>query len=178
MKNTKSLALAAMFLCLGLLLPFLTGQIPEIGKMLLPMHLPVMLCGLICGWQYGALVGAIVPLMRSLLFGMPMLYPNAVAMAVELMTYGLVIGLLYGFLRPRISNRVVAVYLSLLPAMLAGRILWGLGQVILLGLGGSAFAFSAFLTGAFLTAIPGIILQLLLIPGIMTVLWKTEKGSR
>ncbi len=175
MKNTKHLALAAMFLCMGLLLPFLTGQIPEIGKMLLPMHLPVMLCGLICGWQYGALVGAILPLLRSLLFGMPVLYPNAVSMAVELGTYGLVIGLLYGLLRSRISNRTIAVYSALLPAMLAGRILWGIAQTILFGLGGTSFAFSAFIAGAFLTAIPGILLQLVLIPGIMTILWKTEK---
>ena len=70
-KTTKNMTLAAMFMALGLVLPFLTGQIPQIGNMLLPMHIPVFLCGLICGWQYGAAVGFIVPLMRSVLFGMP-----------------------------------------------------------------------------------------------------------
>lgn len=94
-KNLKNLTLAALFLALGLVLPFFTGQIPQIGSMLLPMHIPVFLCGLICGWQYGAAVGFIVPLMRSVLFGMPPLFPTATAMAFELLTYGLVVGLLY-----------------------------------------------------------------------------------
>ena len=69
--NVHNLVLAAMFLALALVLPFLTGQIPQIGGMLLPMHLPVFLCGLICGWQYGAVVGFVAPLMRMALFGMP-----------------------------------------------------------------------------------------------------------
>ena len=97
MKNesTKKLAYAALFLALCLVLPLLTGQIPQIGSMLLPMHIPVLLCGLVCGWQYGAAVGFVAPLLRSLLFTMPKLYPVAIAMAFELLTYGLVIGLVY-----------------------------------------------------------------------------------
>ena len=81
--NVHNLVLAAMFLALALVLPFLTGQIPQIGGMLLPMHLPVFLCGLICGWRYGAVVGFVAPLMRMALFGMPPLVA-AVAMAFEL----------------------------------------------------------------------------------------------
>ena len=69
--RVQNLALSAMFMAIGLVLPFLTGQIPQIGSMLLPMHLPVLLCGLICGWQYGGLVGFVLPLLRYLLFGMP-----------------------------------------------------------------------------------------------------------
>ena len=68
-QSVKNLTLSAMFLAIGLVLPFLTGQIPEIGSLLLPMHIPVFLCGLICGWQYGAVVGFILPLLRNLLFG-------------------------------------------------------------------------------------------------------------
>lgn len=86
--NIKNLALAAMFMALGLVLPFFTGQIPQIGKMLLPMHIPVLLCGLICGWKYGLAVGFVTPLLRSVIFGMPILYPMAIGMAFELMTYG------------------------------------------------------------------------------------------
>ena len=93
-QNTKNLVLAAMFLAIGLVLPFFTGQIPQIGSMLLPMHLPVLLCGLLCGWQYGAVVGLVLPMLRYVLFGMPPLL-TAVAMSFELLTYGLVIGLLY-----------------------------------------------------------------------------------
>lgn len=169
-KTTKNMTLSAMFLALGLVLPFLTGQIPQIGSMLLPMHIPVMLCGLICGWQYGAVVGFIVPLLRSVLFGAPVMFPAATAMAFELMTYGLVAGLMYGLSR---WQCIVALYRSLIVAMLAGRAVWGVVQVIQLGFSGSGFTWSAFMSGAFLNAIPGIIVQLILIPAIMAALNRT-----
>lgn len=95
-KTVKNLTLSAMFMAIGVVLPILTGQIQQIGNMLLPMHLPVFLCGLICGWQYGAAVGFVLPLFRSVTFGMPPLFPTATATAFELATYGLVAGLLYG----------------------------------------------------------------------------------
>ena len=72
--STRKLTLSALFLALGLVLPLITGQIPQIGKMLLPMHIPVLLCGMVCGWPYGLAVGAVMPLLRGLLFGMPVLY--------------------------------------------------------------------------------------------------------
>ena len=120
-KQVKNLTLAAMFLAIGFVLPFLTGQIQTIGNMLSPMHIPVLLCGLICGWKYGVAVGFILPLLRSMIFGMPPMYPNAIAMAFELMTYGLVIGLLYSRSR---WQCVVALYRCLIAAMLAGRVVW------------------------------------------------------
>lgn len=166
-KHVLNLTLAAMFLAIGMVLPFLTGQIRVIGKMLLPMHMPVFLCGLICGWQYGAAVGVVLPLLRSAVFGMPPLYPNAVAMAVELLTYGAVAGFLYARSR---WQCVIALYRCLIAAMLAGRAVWGITEVILLGLGGSAFTWQAFMAGAFLDAVPGIVLQLLFIPAVMVAL--------
>ena len=102
----KNLVLAAMFLALGLVLPFLTGQIQQIGNMLLPMHFPVILCGLICGWKYGLGVGFIVPLLRSAIFGMPVMYPNALAMAFELATYGFFAGFLFS---PYAESRNISV---------------------------------------------------------------------
>lgn len=159
----KHLSLAALFLALGLLLPFLTGQIPQIGNMLLPMHLPVLLCGLICGWKYGGAVGITLPILRFFLFGMPPIFPTGVAMAFELATYGIVIGLLYS----RLPQRVSSVYLSLGAAMVAGRVVWGLVRVLLSGAAGSAFTWELFMSGAFFSAAPGIILQLMLIPAIM-----------
>ena len=102
----------------------LTGQIPQIGSMLLPMHIPVLLCGLVCGWQYGAVVGFVAPLLRSVLFGMPPMYPVAIAMAFELLTYGLVIGLVY---RRLAKKGLAGVYAALLTAMAAGRLVWGRG---------------------------------------------------
>ncbi len=167
MRRTYKVVLAAFFLSLGLVLPFVTGQIPQIGKMLLPMHLPVFFCAFLCGWQYGAAVGLILPVFRSAVFGMPLMFPDAVAMSAELATYGLVAGLIYGRLKQR---KVWTVYAAMLPAMLLGRVIWGAARVLLLGVTQSSFTWQMFLAGGFVNAVPGIVLQLLLVPGMMTML--------
>ena len=95
MKATYKLVISAMLLAVGIILPFFTGQIPQIGNLLLPMHFVIFLCTFVCGWQYGALVGLILPLLRSFLFGAPVLYPKAIAMSLELCAYGLIAGLIY-----------------------------------------------------------------------------------
>lgn len=166
-RSIKNLTLAAMFLALGLVLPFLSGQIPQIGSKLLPMHIPVFLCGLICGWKYGGLVGFILPLLRSAIFGMPVFFPAATAMAFELMTYGALAGLLYSISR---WQCVRALYRCLISAMLAGRIVWGIVQYIQLGVSDGVFTWQIFFAGAFADALPGIILQLILIPCVMVAL--------
>lgn len=172
--TTKKMTLSAMFLAIGLVLPFFTGQIPQVGNMLLPMHIPVLLCGLICGWQYGAVLGLVLPLIRSFIFGMPPLYPIGIAMAFELLTYGLISGLLYGMSQWKC---VRALYRSLIAAMLAGRVVWGIAQVVLLGGSGIDFTWKLFMAGAFINAVPGIILQLILIPAIMAALNRTNLVS-
>ncbi len=158
--HIQKLVLAALCLALCMVLPFLTGQIPEIGSMLSPMHIPVLLCGFICGPVWAALIGAVAPLLRFALFGMPPLFPAGAAMCFELAVYGLVSGLLYGLL----PKRKASIYISLLAAMLVGRIVWGAVRLIISGVGGSAFTWAAFLSGAFTSAIPGIILHIVLIP--------------
>lgn len=168
-KTIQNLTLSAMFMALGLVLPFLTGQIPQVGSMLLPMHIPVLLCGFICGWQYGLVVGFILPLFRYLLFGMPPLFPTGIAMAFELATYGFVSGWLYTHSKWKCLK---AIYRCLIPAMLAGRVIWGIVRVVLMGVSGAAFSWQMFMAGAFLNAIPGIIAQLALIPGLMLALNK------
>lgn len=169
--NLKNLTLTAMFLAIGLLLPFLTGQIPQIGSMLLPMHIPVFLCALICGWPYALPMAFVLPLMRSLIFGMPPLFPTAVSMAFELGTYAFVAGFLYAHSR---WQCVRALFRCILIAMVAGRAVWGAVQAVLLGLSGNAFTFSAFLSGSLLNAIPGIVIQLILIPSVMLALDRTK----
>ncbi len=168
--SIKNLTLSAMMLAIGLLLPFLTGQIPQIGSMLSPMHFPVLLCGLICGWKYGALVGFILPPLRYVLFGIPPIFPVGVTMMFEMAVYGMIVGLLYGRSK---WQCIKALYRSLIVAMIAGRVVWGIVRVILSGAAGAAFTWQMFLSGALLTAIPGIILQLLLIPAIMVALDRT-----
>ncbi len=159
-KNLKKLVCAALCLALCMVLPLLIGQIPEIGKRLSPMHIPVFLCGFLCGWPWGLAVGAIAPLLRSLLFGMPTLYPDAVCMAFELATYGAVSGILYRIL-PR---KPWSVYVTLIAAMIAGRLVWGAVKWLLLGLSGKPFTLQLFLAGAILNAVPGIILHIVLVP--------------
>ena len=169
-EQIRKLTLSAMFIALGIVLPFVTEHIHKVGNMLLPMHIPVFLCGLICGWQYGAAVGFVLPLMRSMMFAMPPMIPAAVAMAPELMTYGLVAGLLYGLSR---HQCIIALYRSMIIAMLAGRVVWGAARIVLLFSKGTQFTWGIFLSDGFLTAIPGILIQLFLIPAIMLALHKT-----
>jgi uridine kinase len=162
------LSLSAMFLAMGLLLPFVTGQIPEIGSMLLPMHIPALLCGAFCGPGFGAAVGFIMPLMRSGIFGMPPLFPTAAAMAFELAAYGAIIGVCIKLFKKSIAG----VYASLIIAMLGGRVVWGIVTAILMSINGGAFTFAAFIAGGFANAVPGIVLQLFLIPSIVIAMSK------
>lgn len=165
-QKVKKMTLAAIFIAIGLILPIFTGQIPQIGKMLLPMHIPVLLCGFICGWKYGAGVGFILPLLRSMSFGMPVLFPVGLSMAFELATYGFLSGYLYSKF---VNRNTIAIICSLLMAMIGGRIIWAISQIILLGFNGESFTMSMFLAGAFFQAIPGIVLQLIFIPIIVRV---------
>ncbi len=169
-KTVHQLALSAMFLTMGLVLPFFTGQIPQIGNMLLPMHMPVLVCGLICGGHYGLAVGFITPLLRSMLFGMPYLFPKAVAMAFELAVYGALAGFLYGCSRWRC---ILSLYRALLGAMVGGRLVWGCVMTALMAVTGGSFPLELFLAEAFFNAIPGILLQLLLIPALMLAIHRT-----
>lgn len=160
--------LAAMFLAVALILPFLTGQIPQIGKALCPMHIPVLLCGFFCGPLYGLIVGFIAPLFRFLLFGMPVIMPAGIGMSFELAAYGFFAGLLYKLL----PKKKISIYVALILAMLIGRVIWGIARVILMGLGKAEFGWAAFIAGGFINAIPGIIVQIVLIPILVMILKK------
>lgn len=170
--HLRRLIASAICLALALTLPFLTGQLQQIGNMLCPMHIPVLLCGYLCGWPWGLAVGFIAPLLRSALFGMPVLFPMGVSMAFELAAYGAIAGALYKHLPKTMKN----LCLSLVAAMIGGRILWGGMRFLLAGLTASAFPFSAFLAGAVTNAIPGIVLQLILIPLLVAALKRAGIG--
>jgi thiamine transporter ThiT len=166
--STKKLVLAGLFIALGLFLPFFTGQIPSLGSRILPMHIPVLLSGFVCGWPYGLVVGFVTPLLRSVLFGMPPLYPTAVAMAVELAVYGFATGFFYKVL----PKKNVSIYGALIISMVCGRIVWGIVSWVLYGLRGTAFTWEMFAAGSVINAIPGIILQIVIIPVIILALKK------
>ena len=158
-KNILRLTISALCLALSYVLPFITLSSPQLGQMLLLMHIPVLLCGFLCGWQWGLGVGFIAPLLRSLTLGAPVLFPSALCMAFELATYGAVAGLMHKLL-PR---KKPYIYLSLVISMLSGRVVWGIAMAICLS-GGNGFTFGAFISGAITGAIPGIIIQILLVP--------------
>ena len=164
----RKLTYSALYMAIALILPFVTGQIPEIGAMLCPMHIPALLCGFMCGWPWGMAVGFVSPLLRSVMFGMPAMFPAAIAVAFELAVYGGMAGLLYS----RLPRKKWMIYAALLISMIAGRVVWGAVQALLAGLSGNSFTWTLFLTGAVINAIPGIIMQLALIPVLIVTMDK------
>lgn len=166
------ISFSSICIALGIILPFLTGQIPEIGSMLLPMHIPVLICGFICGWKYGLLVGLITPLLRSVWFGMPPIYPTAIAMSFELAAYGFISGLLFKIVNKKL-NFILSLYSTLILALIIGRIVWGfvrfsIGMIDKTNI----FSFELFLSGAVISCWPGIIIQLLIVPILLLTLKK------
>ena len=171
MKHTTSIqkmVMAGVCLALCLVLPFVTGQIPQIGSQLSPMHIPVLLCGLVCGWPWALAVGFIAPGLRFLLFGMPPIFPTGVGMMFELAAYGAIAGVMVALL-PR---KTWALYAALIVAMIGGRIVWGVVRWALTMFGSGAFTFQAFLAGAVLNAWPGIICHILIVPPLALALRK------
>lgn len=168
--STKSLVLSGLFIALGLYMPFLTAQVPSIGNKLLPMHIPVLISGFVLGWPYGLIIGFITPLLRSLLFGMPPMIPTAVAMSFELAAYGAMTGLLYRLL----PKGDIFTYATLLVAMITGRIVWGTASYFIFGLSGKTFTWQLFVANGFVNAIPGILLQIIIIPVLIIVLKKAN----
>ena len=171
--SIKNLTLSAMFLALAFVMPFLTGQIPKIGSMLCPMHIPILLCGFFCGAPWGLVVGFVEPILRSFTLGMPLMFPTAFCMSFELATYGFIAGWLYS----KLSKKKVNVYVSLLCAMVIGRLIWGIIMFCCMGFDVSKFGLSAFLAGAVLNAVPGIVVQIVFIPVLVITLEKIVNKS-
>ena len=167
------LIISSLCLALAYTLPFLTLSSPQLGSMLLLMHIPVLLCGFICGWQWGLGVGFVAPLLRSLTLGAPLLFPMAFCMAFELAAYGAFSGLIYKLL----PKKKPFIYVSLLSAMAIGRIIFGILMAICMGAGGKTYTFGAFITSAITGAIPGILIQIVFVPIIVMAL-KSQKGLR
>lgn len=170
MKRRKTLfmMLAAMFLAFGLLLPLLTGANRVLGNLLCLMHLPILLCGFVCGPWWGLAVGVITPLLRSLLFGAPPV-PTCLFMAAELAVYGFLSGLLYRLL----PKKLPFLYVALIVAMLAGRAVNGIVQLLVTG--AEAYTLPYFLTTNFANAWLGILVQIVLIPLIVGALTRAKK---
>lgn len=168
MKDIRKLVISGACLAIGLVLPFITGQIPEIGKALSPMHIPVMICGFICGPLYGIVIGFICPLLRSVLFQMPKMVPDAMVMACELAAYGAFTGIFYRLLPRKKFN----IYISLVGAMLMGRVVYGFVAYMIYHAIGQPFTWEIYMAKAFTSAVPGIVCHILLVPVIVMALQK------
>lgn len=167
--QTKKIVISALNIALGIVLPMALHFIPNAGQVLLPMHLPVLLNGLCCGSFYGGVVGMLIPLLSSILTGMP---PAAIlpSMVFELAAYGLVSGVMVKVIRGK--NELLNTYGALVCSMLVGRIVFGIVNAMVFRAG--AYSLEIWVTASFITALPGIILQLVVIPILVVALRKSK----
>jgi len=169
MSKTKRLVLAALCLALGVVLPIAFHSVANAGSIFLPMHIPVLLCGIICGWPYGLACGVLAPILSSLITGMPpMAYVPS--MVCELAVYGLATGLIKQFVKT--GKPVLDIYIALISAMLLGRITFGVLNALIFRAG--EYSLAVWTTAAFVTALPGIIIQLIVIPILVLALQKAK----
>ena len=169
MSNIKKMVVAALFIALGIVLPLAFHSVPNAGRVFLPMHIPILLCGILCGFPYGLAVGIVTPFLSSIFTGMP---PAAFlpSMVCELAAYGTVSSLLMRYLR--VKNTYAKVYVSLIGAMLFGRLLFGALNALIFSVG--SYSMQIWLTAAFVTALPGVIIQIIIIPAVVVVLQKAK----
>lgn len=170
----RRLVTTGVCIALALVLPLITGQIREIGRMLCPMHIPVIICGFVCGPVWAGAAGFIAPLLRFLIFGKPLLMPTGIAMAFELMTYGVICGLLSA----KLPQKLAYTYVSLVTAMICGRLVSGFVQLALVGFDITKYPFSTFIAAVLTSSVPGIVLQLVLIPPVVTMVRKQMRKNR
>ena len=168
MKSIKNMTLAAVCVALCVVLPIAFHSIPDAGSVFLPMHIPVLICGMICGWPYGLMCGLMGPLLSSVLTGMP---PVAYlpAMMVECGTYGMISGLVLKYLRTK--NTYADLYIALVIAMLAGRVVSGIAKALIFTPG---MSMTMWITASFITALPGIVIQLVFLPSVVFSLMKAR----
>lgn len=161
MSHIKRLVLTAVCAALCIVVPMAFHAIPNGGQVFLPMHIPILLCGMLCGWPYGLACGLLGPLLSSLLTSMP----SAAAlpgMLVECAVYGCVSGLLLRYVRA--GSLYADLYISLVPAMLAGRVISGIVKALILSPG---ISLTTWATASFVTGLPGIAIQLALVPALV-----------
>lgn len=169
MSNIKKSMITAVCIALCVILPMAFHSIPNAGSVFLPMHIPVILCGLICGWPFGLLCGIAGPLLSSLIAQMPpMAYlPN---MMTELIAYGVITGITMQIVHTK--KIYVDLYISLLIALVAGRVLAGTTKALIFSPG--SYSISAWITGYFITSLPGLLIQFFLIPNVIFALEKAR----
>jgi uncharacterized membrane protein len=163
--DARFISLTGLLLATGVIFPFIFHQFGIAGRIFLPMHIPVFLAGLILGPWAGLLVGALCPGLSAVMTGMPPAV-LAIPMTPELAAYGLISGLLFRGTR-------ASLYVSLLGAMIIGRIVWCLMAVLIAPLLGFPGRTLAVVLAALAIGWPGIVLQLLFVPPIVLRIRRT-----
>ena len=165
--QTVNLVMTGLCIAIGIVLPLALHSIPDAGSVLLPMHIPVLLCGLICGPLYGLACGLLAPFLSSVITQMP---PMAYlpSMLCELAVYGLIAGLFIRLIRTKWT--VMNIYVSLVAAMLCGRVIYGVINALIFRAG--SYSMQLWLTASFVTALPGIVIQLVVLPALVLLLQK------
>lgn len=169
MSNIKKSIITAVCMALCYVIPLMFHGIQNAGNIFCPMHIPVFICGLICGWQYGLLCGIAGPALSSALSGMP---PVAIlpSMMVELAAYGTAAGLMMKLVRTK--STYADLYISLIAAIVCGRVLAGLAKALIFARG--SYSMSAWIAGSVVTSWPGTVIQLVFIPTIVFALMKSH----
>lgn len=172
--KTSYLIMALICLAISVVLPMLTDQIPRFGQGLRPMHIPVLIAGFACGPVIGFVVGLAAPMLNLLIHGAPALMQAGFAMSLELATYGLIAGLLYS----QLTRKTGSIYVSLITAMIVGRIVWGASMIVLSGRAQTQFTYQMFMKYAFIDAVPAILFHIVLIPAVVIALEKANLTYR
>ena len=169
MSNIKKSIITAVCIALCYVIPLMFHGIQNAGNIFCPMHIPVFICGLICGWQYGLLCGIAGPALSSALSSMP---PVAIlpSMMVELAAYGTAAGLMMKLVRTK--STYADLYISLIVAIVCGRVLAGLAKALIFARG--SYSMSAWIAGSVVTSWPGTVIQLVFIPTIVFALMKSH----
>lgn len=169
MFGTRKLVYTALLTALGIVLPLAFHAVPNSGSVFLPMHIPVLLCGIICGFPLGLVCGVLTPVLSSLFNGMPPT-PMLPPMICELAVYGAAAALIMRFIP--VKNFYVRIYAALGGAMLSGRAVFGILNALFFQAGN--YSAKIWLASAFLTAWPGIVIQIIAIPAILIALKKAK----
>lgn len=170
MSSAKRSTITAVCIALCYILPLVFHAIGA-GSVFSPMHIPVLLCGLICGSGYGLFCGIAGPVLSSVLSGMPTT-TQLFYFVPELMIYGLFTGLLMKLVHTK--KLLPDIYIALLLAMLAGRIIGGIAKALFYLSSGQAFTITAIAAGYFVSTLPGILCHLIVVPILVTTLMKAR----
>ncbi|WP_042275302.1 ECF transporter S component [[Clostridium] dakarense] len=168
--KSKKIVLSGIFIAFGIILPMVFHTVNMAGPIFLPMHIPVLIGGFLLGPIYGGLVGFITPILSGLMTGMPPIVPMMPIMAFELCAYGIITGFLF--------SKTKKIYISLIGAMIGGRIFAMIGAFLVSLTIAPQVNPVMFVFGNLAQAIPGMLIQIVFIPVVVKFMTKNPEISK